>query len=311
MDSVVPEPFQSRDFSGRSFHLPKRFKRESHVPMPLPRSSRADPATHYTWGDGCDGWRLLETPGLSIREERMPPGTSERPHRHLSGQQAFYVLSGTLLIRLPDETRRLGPGDLLGIPAGIAHEVLNETGESARFLAITAPAVEGDREETGSLSDSARDSASAAPVLIRSAKASDRDALHALLADSWLTFWAPHLPPEAEARFRAEDPVARFLDAALGRIQLAELGPDLVGALLVEDDCLEDLHVAREFQGGGIGLRLLRHAEALGARRLEVRTFNERAIRFYERAGWKRRRTYPTTEMGFPTLSHEYVAPLK
>lgn len=275
--------------------------------MPMPTSSRADPATHYAWGDGCDGWRLLETLDLRIREERMPPGTSERPHRHLSGQQAFYVLSGTLLIRLSGDPRRLGPGDLLAIPAGVAHEVLNETGEPTRFLAITAPAVAGDREEIGSPAENA--SASAAPVLIRPAKASDRGALHVLFTDSWLTFWAPHLPREAEARFRAEDPVARFLDASLDRIKVAELGPDIVGAIFVEDDCLEDLHVARSFHRRGIGLRLLRHAEALGARRLEVRAFNERAIRFYEQAGWTMRRTYPTTELGFPVQSHEFVAP--
>lgn len=191
----------------------------------------------------------------------------------------------------------------------MAHEVQNESGDTARFLVITTPAVEGDREEIRSLTASAR--ASAAPVRIRPATASDHGALYALFTDSWLAFWAPHLPPEAEARFRAEDPVARFLEAALDRIEVAELGADVVGATLAEGDCLEDLHVARSFQRRGIGLRLLRHAQALGARRLEVRAFNERAIRFYEQAGWMRRRTYPTTEMGFPALSHEYVAPLK
>jgi ribosomal protein S18 acetylase RimI-like enzyme len=148
-------------------------------------------------------------------------------------------------------------------------------------------------------------------VMIRPASAPDRDRLHALFTESWLLFWAPHLPPEAEELFRTRDPVASFLDAALFRIEVAELDGEIVGAILVEEDCLEDLHVAREFQGRGVGLRLLRQAEALGARRLEVRAFNARAIRFYELAGWKRRRTYPTTEMGFPTLSHEYVAPLK
>jgi ribosomal protein S18 acetylase RimI-like enzyme len=147
-------------------------------------------------------------------------------------------------------------------------------------------------------------------VTIRPASSQDRDPLHALFTDSWLLFWAPHLPPEAEEQFRNLGPVAGFLEAALDRIQVAELGSEIVGAILVED-CLEDLHVAQGFQGRGIGLRLLRHAEGLGARHLEVRAFNEHAICFYERAGWMRRRTYPTTEMGFPILSHEYVAPLK
>lgn len=153
--------------------------------------------------------------------------------------------------------------------------------------------------------------AGAAQARIRPATEADRHGLHALLTRSWLTFWAPHLPPEAAARFRAEDPATRFLDAALDRIQVAALGTRIVGAMLVEDGCLEDLHVAVDVQGQGLGRRLLDHAIALGARRLEVRAFNARAIRFCERAGWLRRRTYETTEMGFPVLSHEYAAPLE
>jgi len=31
-------------------------------------------AEHYQWGGDCDGWRLLDTQGLSIIEERVLPG---------------------------------------------------------------------------------------------------------------------------------------------------------------------------------------------------------------------------------------------
>lgn len=144
---------------------------------------------------------------------------------------------------------------------------------------------------------------------LRLAGPADRAALHRLFFDSWIAFWAPHLPPAAEVRFRAEDPVARFLDSSLGKIEVAECDGCIAGAILVENARLEDLHVARRFQGRGIGRLLLRRAEELGARRLEVRAFNARAIRFYERAGWVRRRTCETTELGFPVLSHEYAAP--
>lgn len=125
---------------------------ETPDPHEPPAITRADAATHYPWGDGCDGWRLLETPGLRVREECIPPGGGERPHLHRVGQQAFYVLSGTLAIQLPGGIFRLGPGDLLHIPSGVAHEVRNDAGDPVRFLVMTAPAVEGDREEIVALS---------------------------------------------------------------------------------------------------------------------------------------------------------------
>jgi hypothetical protein len=34
-------------------------------------------APHYTWAKACDGWRLIDTPGLSVVEERVPPGAEE------------------------------------------------------------------------------------------------------------------------------------------------------------------------------------------------------------------------------------------
>ncbi len=144
---------------------------------------------------------------------------------------------------------------------------------------------------------------------LRLAGPADRAALHRLFFASWIAFWAPHLPPAAEVRFRTEDPVTRLLDSSLGKIEVAECDGRIAGAILVEDARLGDLHVARRFQRRGIGRLLLRRAEELGARRLEVRAFNARAIRFYERAGWVRKRTYLTTEIGFPVESHEYVLP--
>jgi quercetin dioxygenase-like cupin family protein len=117
-----------------------------------PAIARAEPLTHYRWGEGCDGRRLVETPGLRVREECIPPGAGERPHLHRAGQQAFYILSGALTVHLSDRLCRLVQGDLLHVPAGVAHEVSNEEGDPVRFLVITAPAVDGDREDIGALS---------------------------------------------------------------------------------------------------------------------------------------------------------------
>ena len=57
-------------------------------------------AEHYTWGDGCDGWHLLRAPGLSVIQERMPPGAAEARHLHERARQFFYVLSGSLTMEL-------------------------------------------------------------------------------------------------------------------------------------------------------------------------------------------------------------------
>jgi len=30
-------------------------------------------AEHYSWGNACDGWHLVQNSALSVIEERMPP----------------------------------------------------------------------------------------------------------------------------------------------------------------------------------------------------------------------------------------------
>jgi uncharacterized cupin superfamily protein len=67
-------------------------------------------AEHYGWGDGCDGWHLLKTSGLSVIEERMPPGTSERRHRHAVSHQFFFVLAGELTAEVEGVVEVVGAG---------------------------------------------------------------------------------------------------------------------------------------------------------------------------------------------------------
>ena len=55
-------------------------------------------ADHYSWGGQCDGWHLVRAQGLSVIEERMPPGTAEVKHWHTRARQFFYVVSGTLVM---------------------------------------------------------------------------------------------------------------------------------------------------------------------------------------------------------------------
>jgi len=64
----------------------------SSVDAPLVLDSSNAP--HYRWGADCDGWRLLDEPGLSVIEEQVPPGAAEQRHHHATSRQFFYVLDG-------------------------------------------------------------------------------------------------------------------------------------------------------------------------------------------------------------------------
>ncbi|MBD0288022.1 MAG: cupin domain-containing protein, partial [Flavisolibacter sp.] len=45
------------------------------------------PLKHYKWRRLCDGWNLVDEADLSIKQERMPPGTAEEKHYHRKAQQ--------------------------------------------------------------------------------------------------------------------------------------------------------------------------------------------------------------------------------
>jgi mannose-6-phosphate isomerase-like protein (cupin superfamily) len=104
-------------------------------------------ADHYSWGEGCDGWVLMPGPDLLVIEERMPPGTSERPHRHLKARQLFRVLSGELTMIVAGGRHVLGAGDCIGIGPGVVHQARNDSAGAISFLVISSPTVRGDRED--------------------------------------------------------------------------------------------------------------------------------------------------------------------
>lgn len=89
--------------------------------------------------------------------------------------------------------------------------------------------------------------------------------------------------PASVARFQAGNPVAAELDACLSEMEVAEVGGRLLGVLHRTPEKIEPLHVDELHKRQGIGSALLAHAEADGARRLDVRAFNDDAIGFYER----------------------------
>jgi mannose-6-phosphate isomerase-like protein (cupin superfamily) len=106
-----------------------------------------DNVEHYTWGEVCDGWRLLDQPDLSVIQERVPPGASEVRHVHSKARQFFYVLRGTATMECGERRVIIGAGQGLHVPAGVAHRFVNASHDDVHFLVISAPTTRGDRVE--------------------------------------------------------------------------------------------------------------------------------------------------------------------
>lgn len=112
---------------------------------------RAANVEHYTWGGpegtDCDGWHLVRTAELSIIEESMPPGTSERRHHHVRTRQFFFVLEGELTVEVEWQAFLLRAGDGLEVAPGQAHQAMNRGAGTTRFMVTSQPPSHGDRVE--------------------------------------------------------------------------------------------------------------------------------------------------------------------
>jgi mannose-6-phosphate isomerase-like protein (cupin superfamily) len=108
-------------------------------------------AEHYEWGGVCDGWRLLDRPGLSIIEERVPAGAGEEWHVHDSATQFFYILEGVAEMHTASGVAHLTRAQGIEVPPGLAHRFANPGDTDTRFLVISAPNTRGDRRRVDSL----------------------------------------------------------------------------------------------------------------------------------------------------------------
>lgn len=103
-------------------------------------------AEHYVWGDGCDGWHLLQDPNLSVICERVPAGKGEVLHFHARAQQFFFIISGQATLDMEGRLVHLGPGEGVHVAAGNKHRFSNAGASVVEFLVISSPPTRGDRE---------------------------------------------------------------------------------------------------------------------------------------------------------------------
>ncbi len=101
-----------------------------------------DAQAPFTTKDGSTIRSLLDRSNApvanqSLAEASLPAGGSTQRHHHKISEEFYYVLEGTGRMEIDGETREVGPGDAILIPAGAWHELRAHT--AMRFLCCCAP----------------------------------------------------------------------------------------------------------------------------------------------------------------------------
>ena len=128
---------------------------------------------------------------------------------------------------------------------------------------------------------------------IRDALEREIDELTRVWYDAWQDGHRAIVPPEL-ARVRTFDSFRDRLRAAIATVRVAGPPGRPVGFCIIKDDELSQLFVSREARGTGVAGALLADGEARLAAHgvttawLACAIGNDRAARFYERAGWRR-----------------------
>ncbi len=232
-------------------------------------------AGHYVWGQNCDGWRLLDTPGLGVIEEQMPANTSEVLHYHHQTQQVFYILSGTATFELDGETMQASANESIHIANNTLHKISNMQGTDLRFLVISEPRSQGDRVEIIGYSDEYSDAIKTLNI-------------------EWLE---KYFKVEPVDRIMLADPKGEIIDKG-GSIFYARKDGDIIGTyslLRINDKEFEagKMAVTAHSQGFGVGNMLMKHC-LLMARQMQVEklilysnTKLASAIHLYKKFGFK------------------------
>jgi mannose-6-phosphate isomerase-like protein (cupin superfamily) len=90
----------------------------------------------------------------SLAEEILPPGASVGRHHHVWTEEVYYILEGSGVMTVGDETRAVGAGDAVFIPSGQAHTLENTGPSPMTLLLVCGPAYSYDDHHPGDPADS-------------------------------------------------------------------------------------------------------------------------------------------------------------
>ena len=82
---------------------------------------------------------LVHSQQFDFRTSRYPHGGYVEAHVHEVAEQVYYFLRGAGTAECGDETRTVGPGDVMYVPAGVRHSLVSTGTEDLEFVLATSP----------------------------------------------------------------------------------------------------------------------------------------------------------------------------
>ena len=101
----------------------------------------------FSTKDGSEIRELLAHRNSAIREQslaeaRLPPGAKTTAHYHRRTEEIYYILEGSAVMRIGQQTRDVNVGDAIAIPPGEEHQITNMGTKVLKFLCCCAPGYE-------------------------------------------------------------------------------------------------------------------------------------------------------------------------
>ena len=113
--------------------------------MGNPVFSKSECTSHYKWGDDCYGWNFIDTDGLSVKQELMPPDTAEQLHYHEKATQVFFIIKGKATFIIDGFESELKPEQGIEIKPGQKHFISNRENTDLEFILYSTPSTKNDR----------------------------------------------------------------------------------------------------------------------------------------------------------------------
>ena len=146
------------------------------------------------------------------------------------------------------------------------------------------------------------------PITLRPGTDADAPAILDIWVEAW-TRTMPQIDFEARRPWKAERLASMMAEGAA--LTLALRDGRIIGGTLVNvaARCLDQLVVAPAEWGDGVAGALMRHAKELcpSGLSLTVNTANPRAIRFYEREGFRRTGETTNPNSGLPVFIYQWT----
>jgi mannose-6-phosphate isomerase-like protein (cupin superfamily) len=110
----------------------------------LPRIVHPDPAREFETAERChilESWNAPEDREVSIARARVAPGVQTELHRLHGTVERYLIISGEGEVEVGDlPPERVGPGDVVVIPAAVPQRIRNSDDEDLLFYCICSPA---------------------------------------------------------------------------------------------------------------------------------------------------------------------------